>query len=542
MTMRSQQDGLLNGLFNGSFNGLFNTLFNRLFIRVGISVLLLGFVLGGCSRPTAPVTELVLDPRLSATKQLEGDLYSREPGQAISPGGHYLLAEQSDGKGFHMVAVSLADGASDVVLNTVGEGEAGDSYIRQTPLGWMSPTSCVFLVHGKHEQGPHEGKYGVAIMAADVTTRKAEEIGFIESPSGSFNMAAFVEDASKVYVHVPGVLWEIDLRDESLRLVKGDLPTYDGLFIVRVSPVGRYAVYEMYEPDKEGIYILDIATGEERPLLTTGATKSFLPQWSPDGKYIMAYTAGQKPDGANLPAWERYEVLEGEDSLLPMASRLTIVTPEGEVRKTVEVAGKVLAHARWAPDSTAIGFLTGVPRAEGGQSLPPDQRPGALSYESAMIAGVSGEEGPVSVADLRELPGFEDPSVDLVFVGPSGDGLYFVASTLKDSSLQGSEIWYGSKDGEPVKVCDGSWLFAGTEPVYDDHVVGVVSLDDQQSVWMVGPDGSRLLAESDNPQSWTTILGYDEGVLVVGNRDYSGATNTSTVQVFRMYNEVEVGK
>ncbi len=283
---------------------------------------------------------------------------------------------------------------------------------------------------------------------------------------------------------------------------------------------------------------MDITTGEERPLLPTGATKSFLPQWSPDGNYILAYTASQKPNAAELPLWQRYVVFQGEDSLLPMASSLTVVTPDGQVQKTAQVSGKTLAHARWARNSKTVGFLAGIPRtAGGGQGFPPDARPGALSYDSAMLVDVSSESEAVQVADLQALPGYDDPSIDMVFVDPLGKGLYFVASIFVDSSLQGSKLWYASKGGEPVEVCEGLWQFAGTEPVYGDHVVGVLSLEDEWVVRLVGPEDSHLLADIDNPRSWITILGYNENLLVVGNLDYSDDADNTTVMVYRMYRE-----
>jgi hypothetical protein len=515
----------------------------KLLKRVVLPVFVLAIILAGCSKQipadqTSAGTELVLDPKPAVTKKLSGDLFTYHPGQVISPGSDYLLAEQSDDDGFHLVAVSLKeDTAGDVVLNTVSNQDSG-GFTRQMPGGWTSPTTCVFLVYGKQVQGPNAGKHGVAIMLGDLTVPKTEELAFIELETGRYYSATFAEDDAKVLLHVSKALWEYDLKSESLRLVKDDFPTYDGLFTVRISPSGQYAVYELHEEDREGIYILDIATGEERPLLPTGATKSFLPQWSPDGNYILAYTAGEKPNTAELRPWERYEVFEGEDSLLPIASSLTVVTPEGETQRTVHVTGKTLAHARWARNSKTIGFLAGVPRTpESGQGFPPDARPGVLSYDSAMVVDVLSEVEPVRVADLEALPGFDDPSIDMVFVDPSGKGLYFVASTLVDSSLQGSKLWYASRGKEPVTVCDGLWQYAGTEPVYGDHVVGVLTLEDEWVVRLVGPEDSRLLADFDNPRSWTTILGYDENLLVVANLDYSGGADTTTVMVYRIYSE-----
>lgn len=507
------------------------------------ALVLAAIILSGCFNKTPAVTEPVLEPQEVLTKVLSGYIYTPSPSQTISPRGDYLLAEKTDEAGFHIVAVSLKeDEGEDVVLYTVSRDDSG-AFTRLVPVGWASPETCVFLAAGEQDEGPNKGKRGVAIMLGNVTVPRAEELAFVELETGLYRSVTFVEDEAKVFVHVSGALWEYDLRNESLRLVKGGLPSYDGLFTVRISPTGRYAVYELHEQDKEGIYILDIATGEERALLPTGTTKSFLPQWSPDGKYILAYTAGQKPNAAELEPWERYEVFHGEDSLLPIAASLTVVTPEGEVRKTVAVEGKTLAHARWARNSETIGFLAGVPRdtgdGSGGQGFPQDPLLSAVAYDSAMLVDVSNDAGAVRVADLTALPGFEDPSIELALVDPSGKGLYFVASKMVDSSLQGSKLWYASREGEPASVCDGRWQFAGMEPVYGDHVAGVLFLEDRQSVWLVGPEDSRMLASFDKPQSRTRFVGYNEDLLVVGTWDYSGSTDTTTVTVYRMYAEAQ---
>jgi hypothetical protein len=83
------------------------------------------------------------------------------------------------------------------------------------------------------------------------------------------------------------------------------------------------------------------------------------------------------------------------------------------------------------------------------------------------------------------------------------------------------------------------WQFAGTEPVFGDHVAGILALDGVQSVWLVGPEGSRLLATSDNPQSWTQVLGWDEDLLVVGTSVYSQGERTIKVTVYRIDSEVQ---
>ena len=465
---------------------------HRRFVQASlVLILLMTMALGACSRPV-PKPELVLNPKVVAQRQVTGDLYTRERGQAISPDGKYLLAEQRDAQGVRMVAVSLDSAAAkDVVFATVDPVWTSDNYVSLPPIGWTSPTTCIFLVSGRQSQGPHKDKTGVAIMSADVTKPGAEETGFIELQQGYFHSATFVAERSKLYLHVSRALWEFDFSQKALRLVKGDLPTYDSLFYIRISPTGEYAVYDLHEADKDGLYIVETATGKERPLLPTGETMSFLPQWSPDGKYIAVYTAKQKPGAADLPIWERYQVYQGEDSLLPIASEITVMDPQGTVQKSIKVAGKTLAYATWAQNSTTIGFMAGVPRPPitGDDGFPSDQRPSAVSYDSAMLADVPGtSQEAVRVADLQSLPELTgSPSVNMAFVVPSGKGLFFNAFTEEKA-----EFWYASRDLPPAKISDGSWQFYGVEPVYEDSIVGVVSFGSKSAVRLTGSQGSLM--------------------------------------------------
>ena len=139
----------------------------------------------------------------------------------------------------------------------------------------------------------------------------------------------------------------------------------------------------------------------------------------------------------------------------PIAASLTVITPEGEVVKTIEVEGRPRSR-EVVPELPDHRFLGSSPRTwDGGQGFPPNERPSVVRYDSAMVADVLSDAGPVRVADITSLPGYDDPSVDLVLVDPSGKGLYFVASTYEANSLKDSKLWYASRDKEPVAVCDG---------------------------------------------------------------------------------------
>ena len=89
-------------------------------------------------------------------------------------------------------------------------------------------------------------------------------------------------------------------KGKTARAVKEGLPTYDGLFYSRLSPDASAYVYELHEAASEhGIYLLETATGVQKPFALNGDTLSFYPAWSPDGQYVAMYnvaTAGQDWD------------------------------------------------------------------------------------------------------------------------------------------------------------------------------------------------------------------------------------------------------
>jgi hypothetical protein len=460
-------------------------------------------------------------------------LYANQHDRAISPDGKYLLAQQTDPSGIQMLAIPLdSSTAKDVVLSTVDHDWASNNLVSYCPVGWTSPTECVFVLYGWQNQGPHRDQRGVAILTADVTKPSAEEAAFIDLPTGEFRSATVAGGKPEVYIHVSKALWAFDLNKRSLRQVKGGLPIYDGLFFPKISSTGEYVIYEMHGTDKDGVYILETATGKERPLLPTGDTMSFLPAWSPDGKYIASYTVGQKPAGSGFAAWDRYQTYPGEDGPLPIAPAITVVDTQGVEQKSVQVSGKLLSYLTWAQDSKTLGFLTGTPKAPpaSGAGSPGEQYE-PVSYDSAMMADVMSKDKPaVRLADLTSLPGLQGEllSVHPATMEASGKGMFFSASAGDKT-----ELWYASQDEPPARVADGGWAFYRANPIYEGHMAGVLSTGTNSSIWLVGAEGSRRLGDFDSAMSDVSIVGYNKDLLVVAKIDYPAGTGTLTV--YRMF-------
>ena len=144
-------------------------------------------------------------------------------------------------------------------------------------------------------------------------------------------------------------------------MVRTDFPRYDGLFFLRPSPNKSQFVYQFFEPERRGIYLLDVATGTETCLAKAGETFSFGPLWSPDGQHIAFYTANAKDDAPASGRYdilaEKYDIIEGEDAPAPLASAIGVVTAAGRKITQLAVPDMKAAMFTWASDSEHLAFL-----------------------------------------------------------------------------------------------------------------------------------------------------------------------------------------
>lgn len=104
----------------------------------------------------------------------------------------------------------------------------------------------------------------------------------------------------------------------------------EGLTLPSASPDCGLWVYR----GNDGLRMLDTPTAESTPVFPTGDSFSFEPAWSPDARFVAAYTAPQKDDSeggrSELP-WEDYEVFPSEPGFVPMAGTITIADREGRI-------------------------------------------------------------------------------------------------------------------------------------------------------------------------------------------------------------------
>lgn len=450
-----------------------------------ITLLAAAIVLSACARPPVDDTgrpgslgagESRIEPQEVASFECDGEIRPANERQAISPGGKHVLAVQSGEAGMNLVAIALeGDGQRVRTLHSVDRAYMQKAAFGYHSLGWLSETRCVFAITGWQNSGPHKGRRGLAVLTGDLESGSCEEVAFIAMPEGILRSAVFARETGKAQfcMSAPGAssaIWECDVREGRTRLIRGSLPVYDGMFRAQRSPDGRY-VYELHENDATGTFILDAETGMEKPLLPRGETMSFLPSWSPDGRYVAAYPVNRKSGApASQDRWTssgNYDLLAGEDGPRPAGGAITVVGVDGKIVQTIRVEGKTLSTFTWSPSSDAIGFVAGrVQELAGGL--------GEVYPESVWLAWMGGSGSTVKVADIpRDDPG-DRAYVVVHSVDPDGQGLLYT-----DYRDQKTAVWRARRGPsgtapQPVKVDDGALVFTGGKPVYGESFVEIV--------------------------------------------------------------------
>lgn len=478
-------------------------------------------------------------PHLVKSYEVPGQVWSVNPNRAISPDGKNLLAVRYDTDGTEIVVLPISDAGTanpgGLVLHSVDNESIQERMFGYYPLGWISTTECIFIVQGWQNQGAHKGKCGVALFVGDVEEGSSEETTFIDLPEeGYLGSGTLVPEAGKAYVYADEGIWAYDIRERVLTLLKGGLLTYDGLFNPKISPDGRHFVYEIYEDDKRGIFLLDTATGSEKPLLPLGETMSFYPSWSPDGQYIAAYTASRRANdsgGDNSENdWDDYEILAAEDGLLPVAGAISIVDLNGKIVSSIKVKGKMVSDFKWSPGGDVVAFLCGSVR-KSGEGL---EGFNEFVPESIYLAGLGKEPSLTELTDISRDTLEEGTYLVLAGVDPDGRGVLY--------NYYGSEtvsVWHvrtGSPD-DPIKVEDGVSYYDPI-PVYGDSLLSIVEGFEKSGVWLFTPDGAEQIVGFEGSGT-TSLLGFDEDTVVIGNEPAqfhfpADEKTTCTVMVFEV--------
>ncbi len=453
--------------------------------------------------------------RLKTSFELEGELWTEGASEAISPGGGYTLAVQTSPQATRIVALTLSGDRpaeeSVVALHSTSKSQAATRYFGYYPIGWISDTRCVFAVQGTQLAGPNQGKPGVAIHVAGIAPGKAAEsteVAFIPTKDGT-TLSSSVH-AGKAFLQVPGAIWEFSMADQTLRLVKGELPLTDryiGQFSPQISPDAKYYMYDRWEDGHAGIYLLDTATGQERLLSGPGESASFYPSWSPDGRFIAAYSVERKKSPA--PGVEQYplnafDVVYGEEGPLAAGAAITVFDLSGKVIQIVRVEGKWVTHFRWSPDSTHLAFVTGV--VVRGQDILPDVEPDEIWMTSVASA-------PFLLAPVSHRAPAERVYVGIGAVDEDNRGVVY--TEFREESITTRRARTGASGAAPDEIAgelDG-WEVQRV-PGYPS--VGIVYSEGMPSVWAMTPEKwARIFASGTG--RFLLLAGYNGEVLVVAD-------------------------
>lgn len=471
--------------------------------------------------PPQTETPPVPEAKLVKSWEVDGSIWYGDPRGLISPDEKHLIVHLTGDDGIRLVAFSL-DGSEPrgVALHAADKKWIQNYAFGYRPLGWITDKQFIFAAFGWQNSGPHKGKRGVALLVGDVEKGSSEEVAFVGLPEGLLWRATFLREKNKAYFHVSGAIWEYDATRRALKRIKGDLPTYDRLFFPKLSPTGDHFVYELHEPGENGIFILDTATSEERPLLPNGETMSFYPSWSRDGKLVAAYTVNRKKDAPSGTSWQAYDLLEGEDGPQPVGSMITIADLEGRILKKIEVDGKWVSAFVWGSRGGAVGFVAGTVR-EASPSFPM----ASFVPDSVWVAEVRGDAPPVKLADIQREGAGKPPFVVPVALSPDERGLFY--------NVYGEENWKafhasrapspGSAAPAPVPVASNGGLAQQETPViYGDYMVGVITgrrgETSEFSVWFLGSSEKRKVAEFTGSRfTHTAVIGYSERLLAIAN-------------------------
>jgi hypothetical protein len=504
----------------------------KLFSALGI-VLAFSLILSACSGKSSngePLpTSRTFNPTVKTEFEIDDWAWADRADQVISPDGKYALLILNNESG-QSVAVTPIGGEehAPVALYSSPMGSVDGLYYRT--LGWTEAGKALFAAFGYQNQGPNTGKRGISVLSGDIVEGTATELAFVDLPEGQLHTAEYIPERGKVYLTMTGAVWAYDLNENRLSQIRVGLPTYDGLFYARISPDGNHFVYELLEDGKSGVYILEASSGVEKPLLPNGDTMSFIPQWSPDGKYVAAYTVDRKA-GETGTARADYAFFPGEDGPLTIAPKITVMDTSGNVVCSVSLDGKVLSNFRWSNDSKSLVFVSGEATMDSATYM--DMGMPCIPWDGVWTVSATGNELPVRLAAL-EPPASDEPS----FIYPlafdaDNKSVYYQFS-------QGESLWValaksgaGASTETPLhstKIADGYWHFQSENPVFGEYTAALITTGQVTDLWFLKSSELRKM------DSWgtitTVILGYNDDLLLLFRKGEEGPATLTVVSVF----------
>ncbi len=535
----------------------------RLMLAAKLCVFLVAFAaaISAC-RPPLSESSSISDPKSTypATRGLSGSLWTNHVDRAISPNGEYLLAEQYYNDEVKMLVIPLLSDAEVAVLWDVGDVAVGEDRDRDlislTPIGWLSDDRCIFAVCGPVIGGARDGDRGIFVLEATLTKRdgsgrsassaedgpiieaQVKELAFVDLPKKrtQISSAALHENGREVVIHAYDTLCSVNLSDNTVKIVKSgpEILETDGLTIPAPSPALNLWVYR----SSDGLRMVNTSTGEETMVFPTGASFSFEPVWSPDGRFVAAYTAPKRTEKtAGLTegdsrdqetSWKDYEVYESEPGFHPMGASITVADRQGRIVKEISAEGKTLTQFRWAPDSSHLLFQTCTYRTQLGMS-PHDHSKQSLvpilAYDGVWTASVKSDEKS-QILDMAALKSLQVSDESSSGSSAAEDPIFYpypLWAIGSDNGLllqlwtdQGGSIWYVSEGAPPVKVADGGQR--GHYALYEDIEKASPCLisnteSGKTELWILVPGKFRRATEFGS--NFVDLIAYNEDFIVL---------------------------
>lgn len=405
--------------------------------------------------------------------------------------------------------VMALDGSGGRLLARSGENELTAGTLGLQLLGWTRDNQVVFARQGTQPDGAHQGQRGISLRAAAPDQGEAREIAWLPVPEGMVRQVQLLPGVESVFVQASRALWRVDVADGKKTLLKDNIPSYDGFFYPRLSPAGDSCVYELWEPDQKGIFLLNLESGREKALALNGGNWNFLPRYSPDGSHLAYYAAPLKPGQKAGRYANDYAIVPAEDGPAPVAEAVEIMTADGQKVARLTVPGAQAANFCWGADGKHLAFAAGkVKSSPAGRAGPWDTA--AMEWQSLWVADRQGKM--TKVADLPPDASYITP----LNVSPDGRQVHYTVSRQNKCSL-----WVAREGEKPVEVASAVDYWDGLFPApgYADGFFLTGGAGGEEEIFRAQGDRATQIT-ADGGQK--TVLGVNGGQLAYIWKDRPG--------------------
>jgi Tol biopolymer transport system component len=271
------------------------------------------------------------------------------------------------------------------------------------------------------------------------------------------------------------------------------LASFEDLRNATLSPDGRFLAYALQKDGKYSLWLRQIATGSDIPILPPQADFAGRGRFSPDGNYL--YYGASDPENQGYNALYRVPTLGGQPRKIlydvdspatfspdgkqlafvrnvsrSQESRLVIANVDGTAERTLKVQRRRIVALSWSPDGARIALDSR--RSEGG-------------FHSQLIE--------VSTSDAKETligPRYLGIRHSLVWL-PDGSGLAITQGAIDGNS----QLWFVPyPEGEPRRITNDPNDYGQISVSADSKTLAVTQERESTRLW-VAPAAEPGLAK-----------------------------------------------